>query len=135
MPKETDTQPEVGSIASSGNIPNPQVNERVMAQLLQISNGSKPYTPTNAQVDKMLALHEKGMEYTHKERTTYLPKDIMHMTTYLFTALLVVAVFVFSVFYAKEYLGEIISATLGLVLGGVGGYGYGTSKNKEKKDE
>ena len=62
--------------------------------------------------DFMLALHEKGMEYTHKERTTYLPKDIMHMTTYLFTALLVVAVFVFSVFYAKEYLGEIISATL-----------------------
>lgn len=42
-----------------------RVNETFMAHAMQIMNANS-YTPTQAQVDKMLSLQEKGMDYTHQ---------------------------------------------------------------------
>ena len=112
----------------------PQMNERVVAQMLEISTG-KQYIPTPGQIDRMLSLYEKDMDYTHEENKTYLPKDILGFITFLVIIAVVLAVFIFSAFYAKEYLGEIVSAILGLVAGGAGGYSYGMSKFKKKNKE
>ncbi len=111
----------------------PQGNEHFYAQMLQVTQG-RQYVPTTAQVDKILALQEKGMDYTHNERTRFLPQHIFQYGTFAFVILLVVGVFVFSTFYAKEYLATIASALFGLTAGGVGGYGLGVRNAKKNED-
>ncbi len=55
--------------ASQSDANGSSVNETVLAQMLSIAGGQHQYVPTQAQVDKLLSLQEKGMEYTHDERT------------------------------------------------------------------
>jgi len=111
-----------------------EINQNVVAQMLQLTTG-RQYTPTSDQVDKIIALHEKGMDYTHKDNHTFLPKDILRYGAFAFVLLIVVGIFIFSAFYAKEYLGEIVSAILGLMAGGVSGYGLGSTKKNKTDDE
>lgn len=52
------------------------LSEAVQANLLQIfGDGGSTYKPTEAQVDRILALQEKGMDYTHDERTSVSPRQ------------------------------------------------------------
>lgn len=107
---------------------NPDLGIETMAmQAMQIITGNQ-YNPTTEQVDKMLALQEKSMDYTHKDTHTFLPKDILEVGKFVFVILVGVALFVFATFFAEEYLGEIASALLGLLAGGGIGYGYGAKK-------
>jgi len=127
MPKEEENSV---STDSSPKKESPLMNETVIAHMLQMSAGKQQYVPTNDQVDKIIALQEKGMDYTHKERTTYLPQNILQVCAFAFTVLVITGIFVFSAFYAKEYLGEIISGVFGLGAGGGIGYGFGSKKSK-----
>ena len=108
----------------------PVANETVVAQMLQMTVG-KQYQPTQQQVDKFLSLQEKGMDYTHEERTKFLPSQLIDSGKFLVIAILVVGVFMFSAFWAKEYLGQIISGLFGLFAGGGIGYSLGIKKNKK----
>ncbi len=132
-PQEISTQPEQGQKESltSGT---PQVaSESFMAHAMQIMS-SNQYNPTQAQVDKMLTLQEKGMDYTHSERTHFSPQLISTLIVLGGLALIIVGLFVFCVFYAPQYASMIISGAVGLLTGGAGGYGYGTRNKKRHGD-
>ena len=68
-----------------------------------------------------IALQEKGMDYTHKERTCYSPRQKMDTIGFCVVIIVLVGVFVFSVFYVPQYLSQIISGTFGLLGGAAGG--------------
>lgn len=107
----------------------PLIDENVTAQILQIfGNQSNQYVPTQAQVDKILDLQEKGMDYTHEERKNFSPKQKMEITFFLSAVVILVVVFVLCLFFAKEYVGEIVSGLIGFIAGGAGGYGIAKSK-------
>jgi hypothetical protein len=107
---------------------NPKMGMETMAlQAMQIITGNQ-YNPTTEQVDKMLALQEKSMDYAHKDIHTFLPKDILEIGKFIFVILVGVGLFVFATYEAEEYLSEIASALLGLLAGGGIGYGYGSKK-------
>jgi hypothetical protein len=115
---------------NGGNSPSgPTQEQHFMATAMQIMNANS-YTPTQAQVDKMLALQEKSMDYVHHERTHFSPKLISTLLILVGIAIVFVGIFVFCVFYAPQYASQIISGFLGLVTGGVGGYGLGSKKTK-----
>ncbi len=117
--------------ASSGR---PLIDETVTAHLLQIfGNQGQQYVPTQAQVDKIIGLQEKGMDYTHKERTNFSPKQKIEVGVFAGVMVVLVGMFIFSVYKVPEYSGEIISGLIGLISGGIGGYGYG-SKKKGKEE-
>lgn len=112
------------------------IDETVTAHLLHIfGNQSQQYSPTQLQVDKILELQEKGMDYTHDERTHFSPKQWMNLGVLLITVLALLFVFVLSLFFAKEYLGEIVSGLVGLLAGSFGGYGMGSRSKVKSNDE
>ena len=65
----------------------------------------------------------------------FLPKDILQYGTYGFVMQAMIGIFIFSAFYAKQYLGTIVSGMVGLVLGRVGGYGIGKNKSSKKTNK
>jgi|GEM_PF-1817210 len=125
MPEEV---PRGETIAQSVQQENPNMGmETVALQVMQIITGNQ-YNPTTEQVDKMFALQEKSMEYTHKDTHTFLPKDILEISKFVFIILMGFVLFVFATYKAPQYLGQIASALLGLIAGGGIGYGYGSRK-------
>jgi hypothetical protein len=110
------------------------MSESFMAHAMQIMNANQ-YTPTQAQVDKMLALQEKGMDYTHNERIHFSPALISALSVFGFLIIVLVGLFVFCVFYAPQYASQIISLAIGLATGGLGGYGYGSTRGKKKNGD
>lgn len=65
------------------------MTEQFQAHMLQMfGDASNTYKPTESQVDKILALQEKGMDYTHAERTKLLPQHIMGIVLVLVALLL-----------------------------------------------
>ena len=79
------------------------IDETVTAHLLQIfGNQSQQYTPTQSQVDKILELQEKGMDYTHDERTHFSPKQWMNLGVLFITVSALLLVFLSCLFFAKE---------------------------------
>jgi hypothetical protein len=117
---------------ATGSEQSPQnpFNDVVEARMLQIM-GQQQYVPTSAQVDKILELQEKGMDYTHDERTRVSPQQKLAFSAFVIVAVILVAVFVLTLFFAKEYISQVISAVLGLVAGGAGGYGIGKSRSNK----
>lgn len=114
----------------------PLIDETVTAHMMQVfGEQNKQYIPTQAQVDKILALQEKGMDYTHKERTTWSPKQTIELIVFAIIIITLIGIFTLTLFYAKEYLGEVISGMVGLLAGGAGGYGYGRSHAKNSNTE
>ena len=73
--------------------------------------------------------------FTHKERTKFSPRQITELTMFVAVILILLAVFVLSLFFAKEYLGEIISGAVGFLAGGAGGYGFAHSKKSDNGNE
>lgn len=122
--------PESGIAKSKGE----ETNEIFMAQAMKIFGTQKHYSPTEAQVDKILAMQEKGMDYTHKERTELSPKQKIELVAVIVVVLVLLTVFIFSVFYAKEYLSEIITGLVAFLTGGAGGYGFAKGRGKGDED-
>lgn len=59
-------EPKEGEVVRDDNTKPQVMTEAFQAQMLQIfGDGGSAYKPTEKQVDKMLALEEKGMDYTH----------------------------------------------------------------------
>lgn len=113
----------------------PIIDEVVTAHMLRIFGDQKQqYVPTQSQVDKILALQEKGMDYTHKERTNSSPKQKIELIIFIVIIIVILIIFSLSLFFAKEYLGEIISGIAGFLAGGAGGYGFAKSKNKNNDE-
>ena len=134
MPTEENNQ--ITKSENGENRPDRPINENVTAHMMQIfGNQTQQYVPTQAQVDKILDLQEKGMDYTHKERTKFSPRQITELTMFVAVILILLAVFVLSLFFAKEYLGEIISGAVGFLAGGAGGYGFAHSKKSDNGNE
>lgn len=110
---------------SSQSVPsNTEINETVTARMLQIAGAKNDYIPTQAQVDKILELQEKGMDYTHDERTRFSPKRKADLILAIIVIVTFLIIFILALFFAKEYLGEIITGFVGLLTGGIGGYSY-----------
>ncbi len=90
------------------------------------------YKPTKEQVDKMLSLEEKSMDYTLKDRSRafeQLKFESRNEMIYFFSAvLLILGIMVFQ----PNYTSQAIS----LLFGGLGGYGFASQKqNKSNGDE
>lgn len=111
-----------------------QASETFMAHAMQIMSANS-YTPTQAQVDKMLSLQEKGMDYTHRERTHFSPQLISSLIVFGALIFVLIGLFVFCVFFAPEYASQIITGALGVITGAFGGYGYGVRSRKENQEE
>lgn len=109
----------------------PLIDEQVTAHLLQIfgNPGQQQYVPTQAQVDKILSLQEKGMDYTHEERIKFSSKQKLELSFFGITVLVLVIVFLLTLFFAKDYLREVITGILSFVAGGAGGYGIGKANS------
>lgn len=58
------------------------LSEHVALRMMQIGSGQS-YTPTSEQVDKILSLQEKGMDYTHSERIQFLPSQIFRFISFI----------------------------------------------------
>ncbi len=113
----------------------PIIDEKVTAHIMQIfGNQAQQYVPTQGQVDKILELQEKGMDYTHEERKNFSPKQKIELIIFIAVIVVVFFIFVLALFFAKEYLGEIISGAVGFIAGGAGGYGF-ASKSKKSNDD
>jgi len=135
MPDEENKQ--IKNIETNENLPNkPGIDENVTAHMMQIfGNQAQQYVPTQAQVDKILGLQEKGMDYTHEERTKYSPKQKTELTIFIIVLFVMLIIFILSLFFAKDYIGEVIYGAVGFLAGSAGGYGYGRSKISNNNNE
>lgn len=119
----------------------PIINENVTAHMMQIfGNSSQQYIPTQTQVDKILELQEKGMDYTHKERMQdkehFSPREKKDLIMSIFIVGVLLVILILSMIFAEQYVGEVMIGTLGFLVGGAGGYGIGRSKDisEDNKD-
>lgn len=112
----------------------PQVSEAFEAGMMRIFGEQDTYKPTKSQVDKMLSLQEKGMDYTHKERTMWQPRQVAELVSFILLLIFVTGLIWLILDKAPQYTGEVISVVIGLVGGGLGGYGYGSKKNKSQDE-
>lgn len=108
----------------------PVQNETVTAHLMQIM-GANRYRPTEAQVDKMLALQEKGMDYTYNERTKFNAPLIYNLIIILIIIVSAGAAFVFTAIKIPQYLDVVIAGLISFLTGGAGGYGLGRSQSRK----
>jgi uncharacterized membrane protein len=110
------------------------MTEAFQATMMQLFGEQDTYRPTPKQVDKMLALEEKGMDYMHKERTMWQPRQIAELVSFVLILLFVVVLIWIILDKAPQYTGEVISVIVGLVGGGLGGYGYGAKKSGSRDE-
>lgn len=101
--------------------------ETLQALMFQ-ANDSAVYKPSEKQVDKILELREKAMDYTFKERTSLHPKDILKTITLFGVILSFLIILWITVENAPEYTDAVIASIISLVGGGFTGYGLGRSK-------
>lgn len=113
---------------------NGHFSEAMQAGMMQIFGDQEAYKPTKSQVDKMLALQEKGMDYTHAERTMFQPKQVLEVVVFVAILLFIAGVLTLVIFKAPQYTGEAISSVIGLLGGGGIGYGVGLKK-RNSEDE
>jgi len=125
--------PSEGTEVVGSPVEQPGVTEEMGIQMMRLFGSQNQYQPTQAQVDKILALQEKGMDYTHQERTKISPKQLSGLIVLGVAVAVLLAIFFSCLFWAKELLGEVVAGMVGLLTGGIGGYGIG--KSTEKKDE
>ncbi|MFH1620739.1 MAG: hypothetical protein ABIB04_01500 [Patescibacteria group bacterium] len=133
MPGNEENEEVIPASATKPQSSQQGITDEVAMHVMRIFGNQNQYEPTQAQVDKILSLQEKGMDYTHEERTRVSPKQKLEVTVLIVGAILLLIVFILCLFSAKEYLGEVVSGIVGLLAGSFGGYGFG--KSKTKKDE
>lgn len=104
-----------------------QPSETVTAHLMQIM-GNNRYKPTESQVDKMLALQEKGMDYSFQERTKFTAPIVSKLVIIVIGFVFVGGLFVYTATYLPEYIDVVLAALISFGTGSVGGYGFGTRK-------
>lgn len=133
MPDREVSEAEVVNAPRVGNRSS-QVSEAMQAGMLQIFGDQEPYKPTKAQVDKMLALQEKGMDYTHKERTMWQPRQVSNLIVFSIIVFALLGIIALTAWLAKEYIGQVITGTVAFLAGGAGGYGF-ANRHKQSDDE
>lgn len=112
-----------------------QLSEAFQASMLQIFGEQETYKPTKSQVDKMLALQEKGMDYTHKERTMWQPAQISQLIVLVIVLLFVIGILWVILTQAPQYTGQVVTSIIGLI-GGTGiGYGIGYKKGRSSNTD
>ncbi|MDP3764402.1 MAG: hypothetical protein Q8Q95_02155 [bacterium] len=96
--------------------------ESSMQILLQKVLGDGSFSPNEKQVDEILSQRREISGYIHKDRK----RDSSDNKFYFFCALLAcIAIIVLVLFFAKEFLTQVLS----LIIGAFGGYGFGKSQN------
>jgi hypothetical protein len=103
-------------------------SQETLSVLLAQASGGNSYQPTEKQVDKLLELREKSMDYISKERTSLLPKDVLKFLTLIAFLIALLVIFIFVILKTPEYTETVLVGIIGFIGGGVGGYGIG-SKN------
>ena len=132
MPPNEGTTAAAPSSLETANTPS-HLTEEMAMQVMRVFGPQNQYEPTQAQVDKILALQEKGMDYTHEERMKISPKQKIEIGILIFGSIILCGVFVLCLLFAKEYLGQLVSGIVGLITGSFGGYGLGKSKTKKEE--
>ncbi len=108
----------------------PVIDETVTTHLLQMfGNQTQAYMPTQAQVDRILELQEKEMDYAHEERRHLSPRQKVQLFAFFVITTVFLVLFFACLFYAPEYLGEVITGAIAFAAGSAGGYGLAKSKD------
>ncbi|MDQ5953199.1 MAG: hypothetical protein QG551_427 [Patescibacteria group bacterium] len=95
-----------------------------MSMLLQKVIGTDSFNPTEQQVDEVLSQRRQVLSYVHEDRKQESTDKKFYFTlTLVATTVIILLV----LFFAKEYLTQVLS----LIIGGLGGYGIG----KTQKDQ
>ncbi len=89
--------------------------------LFQLAIGKPSYQPTEKQVDEILSQRGKVIDLVHKDKIRE-SSDKKYYFTVTFVCSLTVVVLV--LFFAKQYLTQVLS----LIIGASGGYGFGRSQ-------
>lgn len=132
MPTEARTPEETLTVSKKDL---PLIDETVTAHLLQIfGNQTQAYMPTQAQVDRILALQEKEMDYAHEERRHLSPRQKIQLFAFFVITVVFLTLFFACLFYAPEYLGEVITGAIAFAAGSAGGYGIAKSKQKQAEE-
>jgi hypothetical protein len=139
MPDDQASQGEVVQNNTKPNNETPshpgQISEAFQAQLLQIyGNQGGGYRPTRQQVDKILALQEKGMDYTHKERMNVTAKQKVDMFLFGGVVVALIVIILIVAWKAPDQIGLAITGAIAFLTGGAGGYSIGKSKKKADDD-
>jgi uncharacterized membrane protein (DUF106 family) len=111
------------------------MSQAFQAGMMQIFGEQDTYKPTKSQVDKMLALQEKGMDYTHKERTMWRPQQLAQLIAFIITLIFFIVLIWLILTKAPQYTGEVVTAVVSLIGGGGVGFGIGYRKGRESEDE
>lgn len=101
-------------------------SEKSMTVLMQkVMGGEGSFEPNEEQVDEILAQKSKIIDYVHQDKL----RDSKDRRFYFLGILIaLVTVVLLVLFFAKEYLTQIVS----LIVGAFGGYGVG--KSQQSKD-
>ena len=110
------------------------MSEAMQAGMMQIFGEQEPYKPTKSQIDKILSLQEKGMDYTHKERTMWQPKQVMSLIVFVIVIIAILGLVALTAWLAKEYIGQVITGAIAFVAGGAGGYGFANRKQRSEDE-
>jgi hypothetical protein len=97
--------------------------------LIQQAMGNpNAYKPTKEQVDKILALDEKTIDYTREDKKDAFSKYKIENKKEIFYFITVLGVLALVVIFKPEYSSQALSA----LLGGLGGYGFRNQKEPVK---
>ena len=96
-------------------------SEKSLSIVLQRVLGDSSVTPNEKQVDEILSQRSKVYDYIHDDRKRESSDKKFYFAGALFSSLIIV---VLVLFFAKEFLTQVIS----LIIGAFGGYGIGRSQ-------
>src|ERR1700722_215113 len=94
--------------------------------LLQKIVGGNTFTPTEKQVDEILAQRAKVIDYVHED------KKIASADSRFYLKMVLVFVLIFAalvLWLDKDIFSQVLSFLAGLFGGGLGGYGFGKLKD------
>ncbi len=95
--------------------------EKTMTVLMQKVMGEGSFVPTEKQADEILTQRSKIIDYVHNDKIRDSKDKRFYFGCFLAGSLIVVLCVLF---FAKEYLTQVIS----LIVGALGGYGFGKSQ-------
>lgn len=101
-------------------------------QMIVSSMNQTSYKPTEAQVDKILLLEEKKMDYAYKSQMTIPAKYKWDYYKDLIYLALSISVLCLVLIYKPEFTTEVLTLVIGLLGGGAVGYTRGKDSVKDK---
>jgi hypothetical protein len=98
--------------------------------LIQQAMGNpNAYKPTKEQVDKILALDEKTIDYVREDKKEAHSKYRLDSQKEIFYFITIIGILLIIIIFKSEYTSQALS----VLLGGIGGYGFRGQKESSKE--